>query len=240
MNARAPEPPPLERRKVAEQIADALREAIVGGRLIAGATLPSEREMAESYSVNRSSVREALRRLEAWGLVEIRHGEGTRVRDFLLSADMSVLPMLFEVGRHPEPEMLRDLHEIRGMLFCWCAEQAALRADASSVARLDALAKKMSEPSAKVKELQELDYDFFEELVSVTGNRLLGLLTRVVRDVYLKGRDRFVGMYARGVFDPEHHRKAVAAIRKRDSAAAGAAMRAHATSALQTLKGHQP
>lgn len=102
---------PLERRKVAEQIADALRAAIVGGELKVGAPLPSERELAERYDVNRSSVREALLRLEAWGLVEIRQGGATRVRDFLVSAGMGLLPHLVEVGQL-DPTILGDLHDL--------------------------------------------------------------------------------------------------------------------------------
>lgn len=94
----------------------------------------------------------------------------------------------------------------------------------------------MAEPATKPRELQELDYDFFEELVSISGNRLLGLLSNVVRDIYLRGRDRFSGMYAREVFDARHHQRAVQAIRARDPRAAAEAMRAHAATALATLE----
>ena len=79
---------------------------------------------------------------------------------------------------------------------------------------------------------QELDYDFFEALVQITGNRPLLLFSNVVRAVYLRGRQRFLSLYAKEVFDPRHHERAVAAIRARDAVAAGAAMRAHATTAL--------
>lgn len=227
---------PLERRKIAEQIADTLKEAIVGGKLSPGESLPSERDLAEKYSVNRSSIREALLRLEAWGLVEIRQGGATRVRDFLMSAGLNLLPHLLGVGKKPEPRMLRDVHEIRTMLLGWCAERAALKADPASVARLEGLARRLAEPGAKPRELQELDYDFFDELVAITGNRVLALLSNVVREVYMGGRDRFAAMYAKGVFDPAHHKRAVQAIRKRDPEGARQAMQAHAQSALNTVE----
>jgi DNA-binding GntR family transcriptional regulator len=60
----------------------------------------------------------------------------------------------------------------------------------------------------------------------------LTLLSRVVRDVYFKHGERFLPMYRAGVFDPQHHRRAVAAIRARDPVTAAAEMRAHALSAL--------
>lgn len=223
---------PVERKKLADQIAASLREAIVGGRLTPGQALPSERELATRYEVNRSSVREALLRLEAWGLVEIRQGGATRVRDFLVSAGLQVLPFLVAPGGKVDHAMLRDLHELRSMFLGWTAERAAHLADAGAVARLDGIARALDDPKARPGELQQLDYGFFEELVRISGNRLLGLLSNVVREVYMSHRERFLPMYARGVFDASHHAKAVAAIRAGDAAAAAAAMRAHAQSAL--------
>lgn len=229
-------PPKGARRGVAERIAEQLKAAIVKGRFRPGDALPSERDLAEKYDVNRSSVREAVRRLEAWGLVQVRHGGATRVTDYLLSAGMEMLPSLVEVGGKVDPDILRDLHDIRGMLLGWCAERAAQLADAASLARLDELARGMADPRAKSEKLQELDYDFFEELVRISGNRILLLVSNVVRDVYLKGRARFAPLYAKGVFDPSHHQRAVEAIRVRDGRAAGEAMRAHAATALKTVE----
>ena len=217
---------------VAERLAASLRTAIVGGRLRPGDSLPSERELADQYEVNRSSVREAMKRLEAWGLVKIRHGGATRVSDFLLSAGLELLPFLVEVDGEVDPSVLRELHEIRAMLLGWCAEQAALKADPASVARLDTLAQQLAASRGRPAESQELDYSFFEALVQITGNRPLLLFANVVRGVYLRGRRRFLGLYARDVFDPVLHRRAVDAIRARDPVKAGAAMREHAATAL--------
>jgi len=230
-------PPPVEKTSVADRVAGALRTAILGGHLQPGDSLPSERELAEKYEVNRSSVREAMKRLDAWGLVKIRHGGATRVSDFLLSASLDLLPFLVEVDGPVEPSVLRDLHEIRAMLLGWCAEQAAVKADAVSVARLDALARRLAASHGRPAESQELDYDFFEALVQITGNRPLLLFANVVRGVYLRGRQRFLGLYAREVFDPGLHRRAVDAIRARDPQAAGAAMRQHAATALAATGG---
>lgn len=224
------------RKNVAERIATTLRTAIVKGRFQPGDALPSERELAEKYDVNRSSVREAMKRLEAWGLVKIRHGGATRVADFLLDAGLHLVPTMIEAGGEMGDTVLRDLHEIRGLMLGWGAEQAAKKADAASMARLDELARKLSDPRAKPQALQELDYDFFQELLLISGNQLLTLLARVVRDVYFLGAERFLSMYRADVFDPQNHRRTVAAIRARDVRAAGDAMRAHAASALRLIE----
>jgi DNA-binding FadR family transcriptional regulator len=224
-----------ERQGVADRLADTLRSSILKGRLRPGEALPSERDLAERYAINRSTVREAVRRLEAWGLVQVRHGGATKVRDFLLSAGIDLLPHLVEASGTVDPEVLRDLHEVRAVLLGWSAEEAANKADGASMQRLDELVRRMAE--ARPAELQELDYDFFQLLVAISGNRVMALFGNVVRDVYLAGRERFADMYAPGVFDLAHHRRAVAAIRARDAAAAGEAMRAHARTAMSAVAG---
>lgn len=224
------------RRNVAEKIARTLRASIVKGRLQPGEALPSERVLAEKYDVNRSSVREAMKRLQGWGLVTIRHGGATRVANELLDSGMSLLPELLEAGGELGLGVLHDLHELRGLLLGWAAQQAAFKADAASIARLDALARSLSEPRQKAAALQALDYDFFEQLVAISGNQLLLLFSKVVRDIYFRAPERFLPLYRSDVFDPGHHRRAVAAIRAKDAHAAGEAMRAHAASAMSLLR----
>jgi GntR family transcriptional repressor for pyruvate dehydrogenase complex len=227
---------PRARSKVAERIATVLRKAIVDGRLRPGEKLPSERELAGRYAVNRSSIREAMKRLEAWGLVKIRHGGATRVSELFLQKSSDLLPQLLELGAKVDPAVLKDLHEIRALLLGWCAEQAALKADPSSVERLHELVRQLESRKGDRRGLQELDYAFFEQLVAITGNRLLGLLGQVVRQVYLGQALGFEALYAPKVFDLGHHKKTVEAIRRRDAQAAGAAMRLHALSALMTVE----
>jgi DNA-binding FadR family transcriptional regulator len=224
------------KKNVAERIASTLKSAIVRGRFQPGDALPSERELAERYEVNRSSIREAMKQLEAWGLVTVRHGGATRVTEFLLNAGLSVLPELLEAGGALGTSILGDLHELRGLLLGWSAEQAARRADPASVARLEELAKKLSEPRLKPADAQALDYDFFEQLVLITGNRLLLLFSKMVRDIYFRAPERFVSLYRPDVFNPAHHRRCVAAIKSRDAQAAADAMRAHAATALSLLR----
>ncbi len=228
--------PARARSKVAERIASTLRKAIVAGRLRPGEKLPSERELAGRYAVNRSSIREAMKQLEAWGLVKIRHGGATRVSELFLQSSTQLLPQLLELGAKIDPGVLKDLHEIRALLLGWCAEQAALKADPSSMERLDALVRRLDEAKGDRRALQALDYEFFEQLVAITGTRLLGLLGSVVRQVYLGQGPNFEALYAPSVFDLVHHQKAVEAIRRRDPSAAGQAMRLHALSALTTVE----
>lgn len=68
-----------------------LLESILNGSIPANSTLPSEVQLAETLGVTRSTLREVLQRLEANGMVEIRHGKPTRVRDIWLEGNMNTL-----------------------------------------------------------------------------------------------------------------------------------------------------
>src|SRR5207253_9164354 len=71
---------PIKSTRIYEEIVRQVKQMIAEGRLKSGDRLPPERDLAEKFVVSRSSVREALRALESLGLVEIRAGEGTVVR----------------------------------------------------------------------------------------------------------------------------------------------------------------
>lgn len=77
----APAPPePAAGRKRYEQVAEALIESIRGGKIAVGDTLPGELELVAEFDVSRHTVREALRRLEALGLIGRHQGIGTVVK----------------------------------------------------------------------------------------------------------------------------------------------------------------
>ena len=115
------------RRPVYEQVADQLREAILDGTLQAGEVLPAERELCERFGVSRTSVREALRALQAQGLVVVA-GANAPLRvagaeSFSNDTVRASLTHLLRLGRVP----LADLVELRVALEAAVAEAAARR-----------------------------------------------------------------------------------------------------------------
>lgn len=72
----------IKPKKIYEEVADALQEAIRSGKLKPGTKLESVQQLAESFQVGRSAIREALTALKAMGLIEMRQGEGTYVKEF--------------------------------------------------------------------------------------------------------------------------------------------------------------
>lgn len=72
---------PPDRQRVDERIATTIADAILDGVFPPGSTLPPERDLAERLGVNRTSLRQGLARLQQMGLIEVRHGSGSVVRD---------------------------------------------------------------------------------------------------------------------------------------------------------------
>ena len=109
--------------KLSDQIVQQLEHMLLEGSFAPGQKLPTERELAAQFDVSRPSLREALQKLEAKGLVSRKQGGGTFVCDNLVGG---LTDPLFElIGRHPESQF--DLLEFRHALEGICAYYAALR-----------------------------------------------------------------------------------------------------------------
>lgn len=225
---------PVQKITAAVQIAEAIREALFKGEWRPGERLPSERDLARTMGVNRSTIREALHRLEANGLVEIRQGGATRVRDFLVTAGLQLLPVLIAPRGSVDPAHVRDLLEIRTMILGWTARTVArARPSAEQLVRLEALAEELADGRCAPERRQLLDFEFFEQLVRLSPNQILRLFVAPVREVYLEHRALFAAIYADERFVGAFHRLTVEAIRRGDERAAAAAMEAYGETAME-------
>src|SRR6476620_9895203 len=104
---------PVRRRSVPDEVFEQLALEVVGGSLGPGEPLPSERRLAELLGVSRPAVREALQRLSHAGLVEVRQGDTTTVRDFRRLGGMDLLPRLLVVGGQLDLKVARSILEAR-------------------------------------------------------------------------------------------------------------------------------
>src|SRR5512143_2582734 len=96
---------------------DQLLDAIVSGRYAPGVRLPAERDLARALGASRPTLREALRRLGEWGLIEARRGSGVVVRE-LRDWSFDVLPAYIRVGDPAEiVPVVRDLLAVRRLIL---------------------------------------------------------------------------------------------------------------------------
>lgn len=212
---------PVEKQRVAEEIAEQLRGLILNGQYPPGSKLPPERELSKRLRVNRASLREALKKLEHLGLVRIRQGDGTRVQNFMETGGIELVQHLLPLGGG-KPELIRDLLEFRRIFGREIARLAALRSskDKDGLAKLRALADKADHTSG-ASELFDLDFDFYVALASLSGNQVMLLLINTVRDGVRNFMPLLANLAGPGDSVRKHHRDLIASIEKGDVVGAG-------------------
>jgi GntR family transcriptional repressor for pyruvate dehydrogenase complex len=171
---------PALRRRVHEDIAQQLRDAILDGRLTAGAKLPSERELALEFQVNRASIRDAMKVLEGLNLVRVRHGGGATVQP-IVDASLDLLPaMIFRHGQI-DLKMVSEMHEVVRPVLYEMARLALVRATAAHAERLRELHAVMADETRDQEARAAAAHDLLVAISDMTGNRVWQMLARRVR-----------------------------------------------------------
>jgi GntR family transcriptional regulator, transcriptional repressor for pyruvate dehydrogenase complex len=206
---------PIEKQRVAEEIAGQLRDLILTGAYAAGDKLPPERNLAKKLGVNRSSLREALKKLEHLGLVKIRQGDGTRVLDFMQTGGIDLVSHLVPLAQGDHLGILRDVLEFRRIYGREVARLAAVRCDERDLEKLKAIADAAG-IAATPEEVLRLDFEFYVALTAAAKNLVFGLLINTTRQAVLNYASFFVHFNVSTDAVRRHHRALVKALAKHD------------------------
>ncbi len=183
--------------------------------------LPPERDLALKLGVSRPVVREATKRLELQGLLEVKHGVGTRVVDKLHKPLNGSLELLIP----DDKERLRQLVQVRFMLEPENARLAAVNATAEQIEGLRAALTQLKE-AKDFEAAVEADMRFHREVAAASGNQistlLLYSLSELIQSSLIRGYSRTSTENA-----VRQHAAVLEAIEKRDALAAAQAMRDH-------------
>src|SRR5205823_6237838 len=160
---------PIRKTRVAEEIADRIRQLILDGTFPPGQPLPAERALAERFGVSRGSVRDAFRTLETIGLLVTRHGQGTFPQE--LDVERLVAPLTSVLSYRQD--LQDELSDVRRMFEPAVARVAATRVTDTDLAQLerihDAQRRKLKTGRSAIAE----DTAFHEVLARVTRNRVV-------------------------------------------------------------------
>ncbi|HBP19550.1 MAG TPA: hypothetical protein DEA08_17390 [Planctomycetes bacterium] len=170
---------PISPRETAVEACERqLRAAILAGEFPVGERLPAERALAEQLGVNRVTVRGALGRLGASGLLRTRQGSGHVVNDFREVGGPELVANLASLADAPDfCEIAADLLAVRRNLARGVLEKLAARAPLE-VAPIAAAVERFAEVSARTSDPAELavaDLEVFGEIVAATGSVVLRL-----------------------------------------------------------------
>jgi GntR family transcriptional regulator, transcriptional repressor for pyruvate dehydrogenase complex len=212
----------IRRSKVYEEVAKQI-ERLILTKLQPGDKLPSERELAEMLAVSRSSIRDAIRSLELLGMVEPRQGAGTVVRE--ISADSVVNPLATLLTR--QRQSVTELLDFRKMLEPPLAARAATHASAEEVAEMEEILRRQEEKLRGGEVPVEEDTDFHYSIAMAAENSVVLKVLDVLMDLLRETRERSLQVEGRPQKSLAGHRRILSAIKRRDAAAAEAAMRRH-------------
>lgn len=211
---------------IPDAVAAALRARIAGGDWTAGARMPGNRELAAQFGVSMGSVREALSKLIAEGLIESRAGQGTfvaRVRQESQPTLADIRPVRRDT-RMLERAQVEELLEAREILESQIVQLAARRATEEQIARLKSIVERMSAGAHEPARYSEADVEFHLALAEAAHNRVLldamtSIRTMLRRDMELSAE---VGARRHGDlhFSVDSHRRIVEAIEAHDPGAA--------------------
>jgi GntR family transcriptional repressor for pyruvate dehydrogenase complex len=214
-----------------------LMQLVLNQTLEPGDELPSESELAERFGVSKPTVREALRTLAGFGMVQIVQGK----RATVCGPSSETLERFFRYSIRGTGEGLREALELRRTLEVEIAALAAERATDAQTARLEKALTKMRAALGTKELWVDADVEFHIALAKGTGNSLMVYLVEALGDVF---RDTISTIHeSRG---PEatkntfaRHERVYEAIRTHDVRAARDAMKVHfdaATPFLQRLR----
>jgi GntR family transcriptional regulator, transcriptional repressor for pyruvate dehydrogenase complex len=168
-------------RRAFEQVADQLRELVLGGRLSAGDRLPTEAELCERFGVSRSTVREALRLLASESLITTTRGAsgGTFVALPRTEDVVDYLTGTFSLLAGSHSVSVDELLQARELLEVPAARMAAEHRTEADLERLRATVPTGSDRPEQAR-LFAVNRAFHEEILAAAPNRLLRVMTQPV------------------------------------------------------------
>ncbi|WP_068272107.1 FadR/GntR family transcriptional regulator [Aldersonia kunmingensis] len=172
---------PVSRIALSDAVYAQLVEEILAGRFVPGEGLPAERELAESFQVSRHVLREALKRLQQSGLVQISQGGASRVLDWRSSAGLDVLVDIVRIAPLHPVRILRDMARMRQSIGADAARLCANVADETAIRHITELAHAYPGPDTDPVDLIAANVEFWTAVVDGSANIAyrLGLNTLV-------------------------------------------------------------
>lgn len=213
---------PVTKQTVSDQVFEQVLEDVLDGELAVGDPLPSERRLAEVLGISRPAVREALQRISGTGIVEVRQGGTTTVRDYRRFAGLDLLPRLLVRGGRFDTDVARSVIEARAEIGPGIAARAAERGGPAVAAGLAEVIERLETTTDPVA-WQHRTLDYWDLLVDGADSIVWRLMFNSLRAAYEPALPALAAVLADEVGQLEPYRLLAAAVRGGDAATARAA-----------------
>ncbi len=179
----------IKSKSVVQTVVDSITKAIIAGDLKPGDKIPTEMELAESFGVGRNSIREAIKILVYYGVLEIRRAEGTFVCDGFNK--IMIDPMIYGVILHQSRDYV-NLMELREMMEVGVMRLAIVKYEESELEKLreklDILREEIAKGPENVENVFIADNVFHDTVSEMGHNPIVDRINNVVREMTHKMR----------------------------------------------------
>ncbi|MDF2595964.1 MAG: GntR family transcriptional regulator [Clostridia bacterium] len=222
----------IQRTPVVELVVENIKEYILSGEINEGDKLPTEKDLCERLSVGRSTIREAIRILQANGFIELKPGKGA----FVARTKEVELEGIIDWFIQHEVELI-DFIEVRQAIEPLAIKLAIKRLTAGDLELLQRINNQFIKAIMEndVAKIILLDEEFHNTIVETSKNKLLISINHKISDCFKEFRNRtfYVPQNAKNAIEP--HRKIMDAIEKRDVEAGESCMKEHLDKVIYDL-----
>jgi GntR family transcriptional regulator, transcriptional repressor for pyruvate dehydrogenase complex len=223
---------PLGRATLPQEIVAAIAELIMRRVWRPGDRIPPEKDLAARFNVGRSTIREAIKSLVIFGVIDSRPGDGSFIRE----PRSDLLSGAFQWGMLLTERNLSDLVDTRVLIEGECAARAAALGDPDLGARLVRIVDRMREEQHRPQQFMKLDNEFHAEIAAAARNALYLSLSNTIQSLVSVWYSETFRLEPTKAATIAEHSAIASAIQARDEHAAREAMRQHVLIAAKRLQ----
>jgi GntR family transcriptional repressor for pyruvate dehydrogenase complex len=172
----------MSRERTHEVVLRRIEEDLAAGRITLGQRLPAERQLAEQLGVSRPSVREAIRVLEAMGIVRTAAGSGAAAGAVIVADPSTALASAMRLHLATSHLVIDDIVATRLLIESWSVRTAAAAKLRGPFTEAERLLDAMEDPGLMPETFHQLDAEFHVELARLAGNPLVTAVMSALRD----------------------------------------------------------
>lgn len=177
----------VKRAHLYQEVADQIQQAIFDGVLKPNESLPSERELVEYFRVGRPVLREALRILQAKGLIDVKPGvKGSTVRKITLTQYLENIRETLAFLIRMDKKTVKEVWEVSKCIATGIAHSVARNATQRDFDELESLIQQMEECVNDMQSYLPIGHEFHKKLGAITGNRVYYIIRNMLHDVLVE------------------------------------------------------
>ena len=227
---------PVVKQSLPDKLARQIRGTIQSGNYRRGDRLPPIVEMAKRFEVGQPSIREALKKLEAMGVVQIRHGSGVFVSR---SEEVLVLASPDYAGTVTK-KLLLDLIRARIPIEIQSVADCVKNATPEQLRELKRILTNAGQHLADDEVLNSVNMEFHGKIAEASGNSVTAQLLAVLHELFTDEQRLILGIFGSREADHNDHLQILKAIERRDEALAVERMRSHLESVHASIQRWDP